>query len=110
MTEKCKLSELLPNPYNRELDRNKIEHIKSEITRTGEVRPLVYSEVDNDGKPAKMLTDGHHRFVALKELGHDEVPVVLSDERGLDTKAPKADVEKYITSSNGKWTVHAESG
>lgn len=94
MTESCKISELLPNPYNRELDPEKVENIKAEIKRTGEIRPLVYSEVDNDGKPGKMVTDGHHRFKALKDLGYTEVPVVLSDKRGLDTKAPKAEVEK----------------
>ena len=106
MTETCKISELLPNPYNRGLDHQKIDHIKAEIKRTGEIRPLVYSEVDNDGKPGKMVTDGHHRFKALKDLGYTEVPVVLSDKRGLDTKAPKAEVEKRRSQEGRSWIRH----
>jgi hypothetical protein len=103
MTETCKIEDLLTNPYNRDIDPVKVSHIKAEIQRTGKVYPIVYSEVDNDGKPGKMITDGHHRFFALKELGHTDVPVIMSDERGLDTKAPKEEVEKKRRDAGGNW-------
>jgi len=114
-SEACPVNELLPNPYNRDLDRVKIDNIKTDIKRSGKILPLVYTEVDNDGKPSKMVVDGHHRLEALKELGYKEVPIVLQDERGVKTKAPKEEVTKestnrrldslgFVTSSSGPGT------
>lgn len=94
MAEYCKIDELLTNPYNRDIKREKVEAIKQAIKDSNEIKPLVYAEVDHDGKPAKMITDGHHRYHALKELGYTEVPIVMQDERGIETKAPAAEVEK----------------
>lgn len=84
------LDELLPNPYNRDIDKEKVASIKRAILTTAEIKPLVVTEIDRDGKPALMLTDGHHRYVALKELGYSKAPAVMSDERGVHT----ADKEK----------------
>lgn len=94
MPEHCDISNLLVNPYNREINRDKVESIKQAIKDSGEVRPLVYAEVDHEGKPGKMITDGHHRYHALKELGYKDVPIVMQDERGIKTKAPITEVEK----------------
>lgn len=95
-SEEIKISELLPNPYNRTLDRDKVDEIKRAIETSGEVKPLVYTEIDHDGKPGKMVTDGHHRFVALKELGYEKVPVVMSDERGTGTSAADKEIDKQF--------------
>ncbi len=96
--EEINISELLPNPYNRTLDRNKVDKIKHAIKISGDIKPLVYTEIDHDGKPGKMVTDGHHRFVALKELGYEKVPVVMSDERGIETTA-NVNTKKGIASA-----------
>jgi len=90
------IEELLPNPYNRDLDRKKIERIKTDIAQSKEVYPIVYSEIDHDGKPGKMVIDGHHRYQALKELKYKKVPVVMADDRGTETKAPKEEIDKRI--------------
>ena len=95
-SEEIEISELLPNPYNRTLDRDKVDKIKQAITTSGEIKPLVYTEIDHDGKPGKMVTDGHHRFVALKELGYEKVPVVMSDERGTGTSARDIELDKQF--------------
>lgn len=73
------------NPLNREIDRSKVDGIKQHIEDTGSIKPLVYVEIDKDGKKAKMITDGHHRLVALKELGYSKFPARVSDDRGTDT-------------------------
>lgn len=88
-TEECNIDDLLLNPYNREIQKDKVESIKRDIRNSGIVRPLVYAEIDHNGKPAKMVVDGHHRYHALKEMGYKKVPIVLQDERGIETKAPK---------------------
>ncbi len=90
----CEIDCLLTNPYNRDIDKNKVERIKQDINRSGKIYPIVYSEVDNDGQTSKMVVDGHHRLKALKDMGYTSVPVVQSDERGTETKAPKQDVKE----------------
>lgn len=75
------------NPLNREIDRGKVDGIKRSVEETGSVKPLVYVEIDKDGAKSKMITDGHHRLVALKELGYGSFPARVSDERGTDTAA-----------------------
>lgn len=108
--EQCGVDDLLTNPYNRELDRSKVDKIKEDIKSSQRVYPLVYAEVDHDGNPSKMVVDGHHRYQALKELGFKSVPVVMQDERGIETKAPKENVEKTIRHEGGKWVLYSKDG
>jgi len=90
--EYVKLSELLPCPYNRKIDRDKVDNIKDAIKSTGEVKPFVVTEVNSEDGKTLMITDGHHRHIALKELIADgeydadsKVPVVMADEKGVET-------------------------
>lgn len=96
------IDDTLVNPYNRQVDKNKVDGIKQKIKETNKVKPVVYSEVDKDGKKANMITDGHHRYVALKELGYKEIPAKISDENGTDTTADDDNVElkKEITTTD----------
>lgn len=80
-----KLADLLPCPYNRDVDQAKIAAIKSAIETSGEIKPLVVTEVSTDQGKRLMITDGHHRYLALKELGIVDVPVVMADEKGIAT-------------------------
>ena len=96
-TEYVKLSDLLPCPYNRKIDKAKVEDIKNKIKDTGVVKPFVVTEIGSDNGNQLMITDGHHRYLALKDLIKDgdykedsKVPVVVSDEQGTKT----ADAEK----------------
>ena len=79
------VGDVLVNPYNRDVDKNKVASIKRSIEESGKVKPLVYAEVDKDGRPADMITDGHHRYLALKELGYKYIPAVVSGEDGVET-------------------------
>jgi len=83
--EHLAVSSVEENPLNREIDRSKVEGIKRNIEQTGSVKPLVYVEIDKDGQKSRMITDGHHRLVALMELGYDTFPARVSDDRGVDT-------------------------
>lgn len=87
------VDDTLVNPYNREVDREKVDAIKSKVEETGGVKPLVYTEVDKDGSPANMITDGHHRFLALKELGYGAVPAIMSDDDGVETAKDEPSVK-----------------
>ncbi len=91
--EVLRLRELKENPLNRDIDRDKVDKIKRAIIRTGVIKPLVYTEIMTDDGKENMLTDGHHRYVALKEMGYKRVPAVMADERGVDT-ANEAEPEK----------------
>ena len=149
--ENIDLNQFVHNPYNRALSPDLIEETKKHIQDTGEIKPIIYVELDphtlqepfnEQKKPLKMVIDGHHRLEALKSLGHKTAPalkatngLLTSDKtnevsvekikvkkeggeesnENASSEEPTAmmeakDVEKYITSSNGKWTVHAESG
>lgn len=83
------------NPINRELDPEKVASIKEKIKSTGTVKPLVYTEVDNNGTVTNMITDGHHRLAALMEMGIKEFPARISDSRGVDTTAKDEPVELH---------------
>ncbi len=83
--EVLRLKELKENPLNRNIDRSKVSEIKRAIIRTGVIKPLVYTEIMTDDGKENMLTDGHHRYVALREMGYKRVPAVMSDERGIET-------------------------
>ncbi len=80
-----KLSDLLQNSLNRKIDRAKVASIKQAIKVSGVIKPLVYTEVMTDKGQENMLTDGHHRYVALKEMGYKDAPAVMADERGIKT-------------------------
>jgi len=58
---------ILPFAANESLD--KINELKISISKNGLIVPL---SVDNNNK----LLDGHHRYMALKELGIKKVKVV----------------------------------
>lgn len=96
------LSSLLPCPYNREIDENKKAKIWHDIKFTGEIKPLVVTEVKTDSGKELMITDGHHRYLALKELAGDVlskdpmVPCIMADKRGT---ASASDEKKRAVNS-----------
>lgn len=80
------IKSLLPCPYNREIDEAKVESIVDAIKETGEIKPFVVTEVKTDDGDKLMITDGHHRYLALQQIpGIATVPYVMADERGVDT-------------------------
>ncbi len=115
-----KLSDLLQNPLNRKIDREKVAKIKQAIEISGVIKPLVYTEIMTDKGKENMLTDGHHRYIALKEMGYKNVPAVMSDERGIRTaqlqdmkpihKARKPCPEGYYRDKDGKCRRRANYG
>jgi len=62
------ISDLLPCPLNRDIDPEKVHAIKDAITSTGEIKPLSVTEIDTNSGKRMMVSDGHHRLIALKSL------------------------------------------
>jgi len=86
------LEGLLPCPYNREIDRSKVDDIKQRIKETGIIKPFVVTEVNAEEGPKIMITDGHHRYLAMQELIKEgdykidvKVPTVIANEGGVET-------------------------
>lgn len=93
------LSDLVENPLNRTIDDDKVDEIKAAIEDSGLIKPLIYTEVMTDTGRKNMLTDGHHRYIALKELGYQEAPAMMADEAGIDSanQAKPEEVRKAIS-------------
>lgn len=106
MPKILRLKELKENPLNRDINRDKVAEIKRAIIRTGQIKPLVYTEIMTDDGKENMLTDGHHRYVALREMGYKRVPAVMADERGIDTanKAKPEKVKKHLPGQHDQKT------
>ncbi len=73
------IGDLVPNAYNpnRQSDHD-FELLKLSMTEDGFTQPIIVRGSDNQ------IVDGEHRWRAGRELGYDEVPVVLvefSDEQ-----------------------------
>lgn len=100
------MDELLPDPYNRPITRQGVDSEKQRILSSGKVKPLIYIEVDghtvkdefkvSGNKPIKILIDGHHRWTALKEMGHKTAPAYKASNGILtaDSLKPKSTEEK----------------
>ena len=84
-TKSIKVSDIKPNPKNPKT--HWVEKIVESMNEVGYVEPIVVDEDD-------MILAGHGRLKALKDIGEQEVDVVV--RRGL-TKRQK---EKYMLLSN----------
>ena len=117
--EHIDLNEFVHNPYNRALSPEMIEETKKHIQETGEVKPIIYVELDphtlqepfnEHKKPLKMVIDGHHRLEALKSLGHKTAPAIkatngiLTSDKTREVEVAKAIKEK----SAGKATPFSQ--
>lgn len=65
-------------------DRKKIDKIKEGIKNGDDIPPIVvdFAPVIENGKPYQFgLMDGHHRYIAYKELGIKEIPAAIVTSR-----------------------------
>lgn len=93
--EHIELSALLPCPYNRKVDKKVVERIMRAIRETGDIKPLMVARVLTDSGYRFMLTDGHHRYLAIKKLvvrrelpKTVRVPFVVAQESPVDSRFP----------------------
>lgn len=70
-----KLSEIHPNNYNPKIDKVKEEQVISQLKKSlqsqGQILPILVRETENGLE----IINGYHRFMAMKELGVQEVEV-----------------------------------
>lgn len=75
---------ILPSERTEKKDRDKIEKIKKGIKKGDDIPPIVldFSPVIKSGEEYKFgIMDGHHRFIAYKELGIKEIPSAIITSR-----------------------------
>ena len=77
------INDFFVNPYHDPGDRRVIDQKKENILHYKAVKPLLYSEIDNNGKIDYVIVDGYHRYQALKELGCVIIPVQRVDDKGI---------------------------
>jgi len=78
--KKLKIDELKPNEYNpNEMTESIMNHLIAEIKRIGFLQPVL---VNMEG----IIIDGEHRWLAAKEVGLEEVPVIQADMDEKDAK------------------------
>lgn len=98
--------ELLDCPYNRTVDVAKVAAIQAAIELEGDVKPFVVVEVRTDSGVKFMITDGHHRALAIRSLiaagklaADVRVPYVISGEEGVNSA--KKETAARLTNSTG---------
>lgn len=77
---KIAVRDLKPNPFRRmdkgyPIDRKKVQSLKDSITETSFWDNIIARKVDGHFE----LAYGHHRWVALKELGIEEINIPIRD-------------------------------
>jgi DNA modification methylase len=91
------IANINPAPYNPRLDLKPgdraYEQLKGSITQFGYVEPLVWN------KQTQTLVGGHQRFKILRELGYDQVEVVVVD---LPLEKEKA-LNLTLNKVRGEW-------
>jgi ParB/RepB/Spo0J family partition protein len=75
-----KVSEIKPNPFRRidryPINREKVEALKASIHET-EFWDNLLGRKNSEGEIE--IAYGHHRLVALKELGYDKIDISVKD-------------------------------
>lgn len=66
-----------PNPYQPRFEIDNVDDLKNSIQKLGLLQPLTVSKVNSEGKYT--LIYGHRRLQALKELGKEDVEVLIED-------------------------------
>lgn len=79
--------------HQRKASPAHIESLTSSIKKLGFLVPLVAVESGDDQGPRFVVIDGQHRLLAAKELGIDEMPVVIVPSQ-LATRMMNLNVEK----------------
>jgi ParB-like chromosome segregation protein Spo0J len=79
--EKCKISELVPDPANVRLHNEKnLQAIKGSLARFGQQKPLVCT-------PEGVIIAGNGTFEAAKMLGWEKIDVIRTSLKGSDLTA-----------------------
>jgi len=92
--EKMKVSDLKYAPYNpRKIDDKELAKLKRSISEFGYVEPIVWNERTG------FVVGGNQRLKALRELGIEEVDVVVVD---LDDAKEKA-LNVALNKISGEW-------
>lgn len=89
------ISALIPTQNLAGKDRKTIDSLKQAIMRGDYIEPI---QVENS-KNGPAIKDGHHRYLAYKEMGVTDIPVEEYKRGGALKRQPKGKTSKNIQSS-----------
>jgi len=93
---KKRISDLKSSGYNpRMMSKNEMDKLKRSIEEFGYVEPIIWN------KRTDRIVGGHQRIKAMKDIGMDEVEVVVVD---LDEKREKT-LNIALNKIQGKWDL-----
>jgi len=77
--EKMKLDDMISPEWNpRDITPEDMEKLKRSLKEFGYVDPLIINKVNNH------IVGGNQRYVALKELGYEEIDVIFIEEKDIN--------------------------
>jgi len=81
---KLKVSSIIPNKLQprKKFDATKLTELKNSIKEKGIIQPIIVRPTDDGGYE---LIAGERRFRAVKELGYDEIPVIIKEVSDADS-------------------------
>lgn len=87
---------------NNEIDRKKVEKIKSELSRIQFwAVPWYFAVADRQF----IITDGNHRVTAMKELGYSHVPCIFLSKKEFEFIAYSTNNLPYIVERSNTFIV-----
>ena len=80
---KVKISEIVPNKFQprKTFNENKLTELKDSIREKGVIQPVIVRSAESGYE----LIAGERRFRAVKELGYDEIPVIIKEVSDADS-------------------------
>ncbi len=78
--EQIEIGLIQPNDYNpNNVDQSTMTLLKDFIEREGFLQPIIIKKDPvNEGK--YLIVDGEHRFLVMKELGHETIPSIVVEK------------------------------
>ena len=97
LPRRVKIAELHPNPDNpRTIKASQFKRLKLSLEEDGTFRPII---CDTD----MTVLGGHMRMLALRELGENEVDIVLPDRPLNETERQRITIKDNL--HNGDWDI-----
>ena len=95
--EKVNINDLISPDYNpRQITPEALESLKTSLKEFGYIDYLIVNEVNNH------VVGGNQRLEALKQLGYNEIDVILIHEPDIDREKM---INIRLNNSSGEWNT-----
>ena len=81
---KLSLSEIIPNRYQprKNFDQDNLNDLANSIRERGVIQPIIVRKSETDNSKYEIIA-GERRWLAAKQAGLDDIPVVLTEADDL---------------------------